>query len=63
MAKNLHRTRLLKGCCHCYQPRQKLLGVFERMNCVSWHSSVSFYQGQGWDLEPQGHRCAFWYAN
>lgn len=25
--------------------RQKLLGVFERMNCVSWHSSVSFYQG------------------
>ena len=44
--KSLPQTRLRKGCCHCYQPRQKLLGVFERMNCVSWDSSVSFYHGQ-----------------
>ena len=24
---------------------------------------VSFYTRQGWILEPEGNRCAFWYAN
>ena len=24
---------------------------------------VSFYQRQGWVLEPRGSKCAFWYAN
>ncbi|WP_269622582.1 GNAT family N-acetyltransferase [Prochlorococcus marinus] len=24
---------------------------------------VSFYKNQGWELEPKGDRCAFWYAN
>ncbi len=24
---------------------------------------IEFYQRQGWELEPRGHRCAFWYAN
>ena len=24
---------------------------------------VDFYLGQGWELEPQGNRCCFWYAN
>ncbi|AAP99609.1 MULTISPECIES: GNAT family N-acetyltransferase [Prochlorococcus] len=24
---------------------------------------ISFYQSQGWTLEPKGNRCAFWYAN
>tara|TARA_B100000945_G_scaffold114495_1_gene90837 strand:- start:976 stop:1506 length:531 start_codon:yes stop_codon:yes gene_type:complete len=24
---------------------------------------VSFYKRQGWVLEPQGSKCAFWYAN
>ena len=23
---------------------------------------VDFYERQGWTLEPDGHRCAFWYA-
>jgi hypothetical protein len=23
---------------------------------------VEFYSGQGWELEPQNRRCAFWYA-
>ena len=23
---------------------------------------VSFYKAQGWDLEPRGERCVFWYA-
>ena len=24
---------------------------------------VSFYERQGWKLEPRGNRCAFWYSN
>ena len=24
---------------------------------------VDFYVGQAWELEPQGKRCCFWYAN
>ena len=24
---------------------------------------VSFYKRQGWELEPKGSKCAFWYAN
>ncbi len=24
---------------------------------------VAFYKSQGWQLEPKGSRCAFWYAN
>ena len=24
---------------------------------------ISFYRSQGWILEPNGYRCAFWYAN
>ena len=24
---------------------------------------VSFYKRQGWELEPRGSKCAFWYAN
>ena len=24
---------------------------------------VTFYKSQGWQLEPKGSRCAFWYAN
>ena len=35
----------------------------ERVSLFADPGVVSFYQGQGWDLEPQGHRCAFWYAN
>ena len=35
----------------------------ERVSLFADPGVVSFYQAQGWDLEPQGHRCAFWYAN
>ena len=35
----------------------------ERVSLFADPGVVSFYQGQGWDLEPEGHRCAFWYAN
>ena len=24
---------------------------------------VSFYKSQGWQLEPKGNKCAFWYSN
>jgi hypothetical protein len=23
---------------------------------------VAFYSAQGWELEPQNRRCAFWYS-
>ena len=35
----------------------------ERVSLFADPGVVSFYQRQGWDLEPQGHRCAFWYAS
>ena len=35
----------------------------ERVSLFADPGVVSFYQAQGWDLEPQGHRCAFWYAS
>ena len=24
---------------------------------------INFYKRQGWDLEPRGNKCAFWYSN
>jgi len=24
---------------------------------------ITFYKRQGWDLEPRGNKCAFWYSN
>ena len=24
---------------------------------------ITFYKRQGWDLEPKGNKCAFWYSN
>ena len=35
----------------------------ERVSLFADPGVVSLYQGQGWDLEPQRRRCAFWYAN
>ena len=35
----------------------------ERVSLFADPGVVSFYRHQGWELEPQGHRCAFWYAN
>ena len=35
----------------------------ERVTLFADPGVVTFYEGQGWNLEPKGHRCAFWYAN
>ena len=35
----------------------------ERVSLFADPGVVNFYQRQGWELEPQGHRCAFWYAS
>ncbi len=35
----------------------------ERVTLFADPGVVSFYEQQGWKLEPKGHRCAFWYAN
>jgi len=35
----------------------------ERVSLFADPGVVSFYQRQGWELEPQGHRCAFWYSS
>jgi hypothetical protein len=35
----------------------------ERVSLFADPGVVNFYQRQGWDLEPQDHRCAFWYSN
>ena len=35
----------------------------ERVSLFADPGVVNFYQRQGWDLEPQAHRCAFWYSN
>ena len=35
----------------------------ERVSLFADPGVVSFYQRQGWELEPQQHRCAFWYAS
>ena len=34
----------------------------ERVSLFADPGVVGFYQVQGWDLEPQDRRCAFWYA-
>ena len=35
----------------------------ERVSLFADPGVVSFYQRQGWELKPQQHRCAFWYAS
>ena len=35
----------------------------ERVSLFADPGVVNFYQRQGWELEPQGHRCAFWYSS
>lgn len=34
----------------------------ERVNLFADPGVVEFYSAQGWELEPQQRRCAFWYA-
>ena len=35
----------------------------ERVSLFADPGVVAFYENQGWTLEPQSHRCAFWYSN
>ena len=35
----------------------------ERVTLFADPGVISFYERQGWTLEPNQHRCAFWYAN
>ncbi len=35
----------------------------ERATLFADPGVVSFYEQMGWQLEPNGHRCAFWYSN
>jgi len=39
----------------------QLLGV-ERVSLFADPGVVTYYHAQGWELEPQSRRCAFWYA-
>ncbi len=39
----------------------RIMGV-EKVTLFADPGVVSFYEKQGWILEPKGHRCAFWYA-
>jgi ribosomal protein S18 acetylase RimI-like enzyme len=34
----------------------------ERVSLFADPGVVRFYQARGWELEPNQHRCAFWYA-
>ena len=34
----------------------------ERVSLFADPGVVGFYSAQGWELEPQNRRCAFWYA-
>ncbi len=36
---------------------------FDRVTLFADPGVISFYQRQGWILEPKGKRCAFWYSN
>ncbi len=35
----------------------------ERVTLFADPGVISFYKRQGWELEPNGRRCSFWYAN
>ena len=35
----------------------------ERVTLFADPGVISFYERQGWILEPDQHRCAFWYSN
>jgi hypothetical protein len=35
----------------------------ERATLFADPGVLPFYDRLGWDLEPNGHRCGFWYSN
>ncbi|WP_320664182.1 GNAT family N-acetyltransferase [Prochlorococcus sp. MIT 1223] len=40
----------------------KEMGI-KRITLFADPGVINFYKSQGWDLEPKGNKCAFWYAN
>ncbi len=40
----------------------KLMGL-SKVTLFADAEVVKFYKNQGWNLEPRGSKCAFWYAN
>ena len=40
----------------------KQIGIF-KVTLFADAEVVEFYKRQGWNLEPKGSKCAFWYAN
>ena len=40
----------------------KLIGL-SKVTLFADAEVVKFYKNQGWNLEPRGSKCAFWYAN
>ncbi len=42
--------------------RLKLMGI-KKVTLFADPGVVSFYKNQGWILEPNGKKCAFWYAS
>ena len=51
------------GCLEGVKPLElKNIGI-SKVTLFADAEVVSFYKRQGWELEPKGSKCAFWYAN
>ena len=55
------RNGLGKGLMLVLLERLRFMEV-EKITLFADAQAVRFYLSQGWDLEPQGNRCVFWYA-
>ncbi len=55
------RSGLGKGLMLVLLERLRFMEV-EKITLFADAQAVRFYLSQGWDLEPQGNRCVFWYA-
>ena len=55
------RVLVCKGLMQVLLERLRAMEV-EKVTLFADANVVSFYKAQGWDLEPRGERCVFWYA-
>lgn len=55
------RNGLGKGMMVVLLERLQMMEV-EKVTLFADAQAVRFYSGQGWNLEPRGERCVFWYA-
>ena len=55
------RNGLGKGMMVVLLERLQIMEV-EKVTLFADAQAVRFYSGQGWNLEPRGERCVFWYA-